>query len=608
MPHRIYIFAISALLIAGCSSPFLDNSVIQSLTKNKNSEESKTVYRRTSISFLEDGTRIDSEHVVILTGSNKNTHPDLLSVHDDDIVKLISFRARLIKNNNEQLSYGKSDLFHAQLSTERRISDEAIYMLPILENLSGGDAIEEVYVQEHRLPQLGIHQVLDTDNETSENVRLQVNIPKGKKAAFLVLNYDQSPIITKQESGATLYQCEWGLYTKPAKSSPYAKKMLAPGIVFTYPVNEAQPEFTWKDFGNWYWALIRAQMEPGEEIHHKAADLTAGMKSNLEKLSALFNYCQKTLRYEQVYLTWGEIIPNDCNTILRKKYADCKDYATLFYALAKSIGLNVYPALCYRGRGYDQFHDIAVNQFNHMIAYYREGDVDYWFDGTNRNGKPGVTTEDLINQYAVVIEPDNSRPVQIKEDKSNLLLVTGTFTALQSDLNGELVVKLSNQYSGNFRFVEFSGNKQAMQNYIMHWVKKNLNSDMSFSHISGAATDEGYTIVIRGTLQNALTVVDSNYYFSLLNTFPNLIPPGQGNEEEQTLFYYPGYNRVRVELTINNLINGTTGDGKGFHFSHQISLPPGPFTEQEKKPFRHELLQERKEIQKKMKLIKTGKL
>ena len=57
-------------------------------------------------------------------------------------------------------------------------------------------------------------------------------------------------------------------------------------------------------------------------------------------MDAIAKYCQNNIRYEQVYIEKGEIIPNNYETIINNKYGDCKDYSVAIYCLAKSIGLN----------------------------------------------------------------------------------------------------------------------------------------------------------------------------------------------------------------------------------------------------------------------------
>ena len=100
-------------------------------------------------------------------------------------------------------------------------------------------------------------------------------------------------------------------------------------------------------------------------------------------MDAIFEYCQKNVRYEQVYLDFGEIIPNISTVIFDKKFGDCKDYAILIYTMAKCADLDPHFAICYRGRRRMMIEEIPVSQFNHAFIHFKYQGNDYWYDGEN---------------------------------------------------------------------------------------------------------------------------------------------------------------------------------------------------------------------------------
>ena len=59
----------------------------------------------------------------------------------------------------------------------------------------------------------------------------------------------------------------------------------------------------WSEVGSWFAGLERAARNPGPEIQDKARQLTAGRKTDLEKLESLYDFVSKNFRY--VSLSWA---------------------------------------------------------------------------------------------------------------------------------------------------------------------------------------------------------------------------------------------------------------------------------------------------------------
>jgi hypothetical protein len=67
--------------------------------------------------------------------------------------------------------------------------------------------------------------------------------------------------------------------------------------------------------------------------------------------------------------------------------------------------------------------------------------------------------------------------------------------------------------------------------------------------------------------------------------FPNLLPGDLDDPEMQNAFYFPYYNRVRVDVVID-----ARGDGRAsFPLQLQYQLPAGPFTDATRPAFLEQL-------------------
>jgi hypothetical protein len=323
-------------------------------------------------------------------------------------------------------------------------------------------------------------------------------------------------------------------------------------------------------------------------------------------MDAIFKYCQKMVRYEQVYFEYGGIIPNSSSQILKNGFGDCKDYSALIYSMAKAIGLNANLALCFRGRGIDDLHDIPVQQFNHMIACLNYKNELFWYDGTNRDGLPSVTTSDLINQKALLLEKGASRIELIREHGSNLLSVAGTLKAEKTDLKGNLLISLGGQFAVDFRYFSFVLNKQELSELISDWVRTSLNKDMVVDSIATTADRETYRITFKCRIPNSLLEIDSQIYSGVKSVFPELISPLPEKYKLDEIFYNPSFNKCTISLKMENLFKSTADANTPFMLEWNHELPAGSFNSEEAKSFVEKLKTVFTRYISKQKLIKKG--
>ena len=475
MKYKFYLPLI-LLFFYGCgSNGFLENEKISSLQFNKNDKNSIILFN-TDYSFTENGHLFIKTHHIIKVGKNTKSLPDIFNVFDGSIEKLVSYHSRIIKPDGSQISFSKNDLHKLSLSQKGRISENFMKFTWVDDVLSPGDLIESVSEHEMTLPQLGINFSIPDENLEMYNISCSIHLPSNFNLNYKVVNDTIVPVISTLETEKTrTYLFQWNNFKKEISDSRFSKKNNIPGVLVSYPFSiNSESKFNWMQFGNWYLNLIADKITPDENIKLKAFQLTQGLSTDLDKMNAIFNYCQHNVRYEQVYLDKGEFIPNRCGDILQRNYGDCKDYSTLIYSLANSVGLHPSLALCFRGRGENEFYDIPVSQFNHMIVFFSIDGKDYWFDGTNRSGTPGLPTTDLINQYALILNPDSSHLQLIKENPDNQISLEGNFTASSNDLSGELKIKLLSQYAVDFLYFDYMLGNIKMKDFINHWLKENI--------------------------------------------------------------------------------------------------------------------------------------
>jgi hypothetical protein len=166
---------------------------------------------------------------------------------------------------------------------------------------------------------------------------------------------------------------------------------------------------SWQDVASWWWALSKDRMKGDGEVAKVAAELTRGLATPREKLSALHAFTAGKVRYLNVGFGIGRMQPRPATEILSSRYGDCKDKHVLLAALAASVGIDVRPVLVHTEVSH--LHDEAPGpqQFNHMISLARLGaaaDQSIWLDASNPFAAPGHLSPALRDKRVLVVERD----------------------------------------------------------------------------------------------------------------------------------------------------------------------------------------------------------
>ncbi|HEY4660237.1 MAG TPA: DUF3857 and transglutaminase domain-containing protein, partial [Terriglobales bacterium] len=195
---------------------------------------------------------------------------------------------------------------------------------------------------------------------------------------------------------------------------------------------------SWEQMGRWYASLEKDRREPSAEIRAKAAELTKGKTTDLEKIQALYDFVGPNFRYISLSFGVGRFQPHAAEDVLDKGYGDCKDKHTLLAALLKAAGYDAWPVLIHTRRKLDA-EVPSPAQFNHVISLVPTGGSYIWLDTTPEVAPYRLLLQPLRNKQALVIPseqmpklittPENPPEPQRQEfSMSGKLDAHGTFT------------------------------------------------------------------------------------------------------------------------------------------------------------------------------------
>ncbi len=228
----------------------------------------------------------------------------------------------------------------------------------------------------------------------------------------------------------------------------------------------------WEDVGRWYGSLQKDPLEVTPAIQAKAAELTKGLKTDNEKIRAIYNFVALRFHYIGLDFGIGRYQPHAADDVLGNGYGDCKDKHTLMAALLKASGYDAWPALIHSQRKLDP--DVpSLAQFNHVITVVPIGNQLIWLDTTPEVAPYGLLLVALRDKQTLVI-PSNKAPTLMATPENppfpeeqefsakGKLGADGTFTGhVEQSYRGDVEVALRTL----FRQVAQSQWKEAVQGF-----------------------------------------------------------------------------------------------------------------------------------------------
>jgi hypothetical protein len=151
--------------------------------------------------------------------------------------------------------------------------------------------------------------------------------------------------------------------------------------VSSYPAGEQG----WKEFGKWYWNLIKRQYDITDEMRNTLKPSIKSTTPIIVKIWVVYDYVIRNIRY----VAWEYGIhgwkPYRASTIFARRFGDCKDKATMINVFLNDMGIRSYPVLIWgdESRGKDDLTLPMVEHFNHCISYVPlDNGKELWLDGT----------------------------------------------------------------------------------------------------------------------------------------------------------------------------------------------------------------------------------
>ena len=228
----------------------------------------------------------------------------------------------------------------------------------------------------------------------------------------------------------------------PEPSMPGASEVLAYVHVSTYR--------TWEEVGRFYWGLVKDQLRVTDEISKAAQEAVKGVPESDEqgRIRAVYDFVVSRTRYVGLEFGINSFKPYPVETILSRRFGDCKDKASLMHALLESLGIDSRLTLLRMKRlGGIEAQPASLAVFNHAILYLPKYQL--FLDGTAEFHGSGELPGDDRGAEVLVVEPDGvskffRTPEAAPGDNTNETRISAT---LAKDGSARFEVKASAQGS-----------------------------------------------------------------------------------------------------------------------------------------------------------------
>lgn len=296
--------------------------------------------------------------------------------------KIEDVAARVIKPDGTIIQLNPSDIFEREILKARKFRIQAkSFAIP---SIDVGVIVEYQY-----------REVVKGDSLHNERVFLQRDIPL-QSLTYYFRPYANSRMTYKffNHEGVTFQEDADKFYRATVVNVPAFKEEpqmppddeVRPWILLRYNSGIS----SWVFFGMGIGQYFKDEIKPSKEITQKAAELTAGITSNRDKLKKIYEFTQKQIKnitYDRSYTDEQRenIKIKNVNDVLKNGYATSQYVDLLFASLAKAAGFS--PNLVLSGNRNENFFDpdkYPITSFIHpcCIAINVDGTWTYFNPGT----------------------------------------------------------------------------------------------------------------------------------------------------------------------------------------------------------------------------------
>ncbi|MBX7182915.1 MAG: DUF3857 domain-containing protein [Bacteroidia bacterium] len=277
----------------------------------------------------------------------------------------------------------------------------------------------ESYSDPHLMYPIGFHQYIPVIH-----AEYTVEFPSNVKVRTKIFG-DTTGIVFSKKEGKGTTTLTWKMDTLKKIEREVGMqnyRYLAPQIfviIDSYTPKNGKPEQVFPDLKTmykWYYShLNELSKRPYPTVKNLTDSLLKGESNIDEKIRKIFYFVQQNTKYIAFEDGLGGFVPRPPDSVLHRRYGDCKDKSSLLKCMFDYAGIESYlswvatESLPYR------FSEIfSQSCANHMIVSLRKDNQWYFIDGTASLLSFGMPTSMIQNSEVLIgISPDSFQIVKV---------------------------------------------------------------------------------------------------------------------------------------------------------------------------------------------------
>ncbi|MFC1854988.1 DUF3857 domain-containing transglutaminase family protein [Thermodesulfobacteriota bacterium] len=305
------------------------------------------------------------------------------------------------------------------------------------------------------------------DNPVSVS-KLTISIPKDEKLYYVFKNFDEERKTPKTSEADGTREHIW----QYDDIEPVIYEPNMPAYADTVPYISCSLTDEWESFFDWIKGFVEKKIVVTDEITSKVNELTAGLKSDDERVAAIYHYIQQKIRYISIKSGIGSgYSGHPAKDTLKNEYGDCIDKAILFTTMLKVLDIESYPIILKTNDSNDMERRLPGFDSNHAITKIVLDGREFFLDATAEKSRyPSFQSVDhgvwVINPLKKKLEFIDTPP---PEDNSDI-----NISRCSINENGDFIMDTTTTFTGqsesDIRYYANHIKDRDMQKYFVEFI------------------------------------------------------------------------------------------------------------------------------------------
>ncbi len=292
---------------------------------------------------------------------------------------------------------------------------------------------------------------------------IKVNVPAWLNIELVRFNFDNNRIEEKTEKRLSIDgELEYTTHTFSAHDvNAYKREVNSPSVEsiqphffilfksFTKENKEHQLMKDMRELYSWCSSLCGRNENDTSMLANTVKDITAGKKTDEEKILSIYNWVQEKIRYVAIEEGLKGYQPEIADKVFTNMYGDCKGMSNLLKQMLQAAGYDA--RLCWIGTRDIPYPDLypIPGTFNHMICSVTLNGKTYFLDGTEDHIELGEIPYRLQGKKVVI------------EDGENFIIDTVPSAGYKSNLQESFTqLKITGNRLTGYKKINFNGEEK----------------------------------------------------------------------------------------------------------------------------------------------------